>query len=293
MTGEKKNKRTIIWVIVVLVVVGVFLYSTQVANSFKMDDAVAMAEEFVPKGAVLVEQEKDHDEFDLKFVNENYDRTYEITVNKARKGISDIEIYSSGATGSDQVILIEEDIKDILNRNFNHLTEVNVNLASDDGLYVYEVSFKSKRFYGEAEINPQTGFIGEIELSYLRKAVPTDSDFYFDTNHPKSQPMQPVDGQNKDKNNNNAVAKKENRVSAKNSCDIVPRGNCQSTITEDQARQAVKDKLPGIKITEIELEKQTFGFVYEGEGVKGDYEYDFEVNGKSGQITKWEKELIN
>ena len=281
---KKINRKQQIIAIIVIIIVGIFLYSTQIANSFKMEDAIAMAKSYVPKNSTLIEKEKDHGEYELTFRNNDYFRVYEITVNKARKGISNIEIYSESDPGNVTVKLTESEIKDLLNETFNHLTEINVNLVNDEGYYQYETSFKSKRFYGEALINPDTGFIMELKMSYLRKAVPTDSDFNFDEKY-EPEKKTPLDKASENSN-------KSNNINSSQSSDIIPRGNCQTTITEEEAIKIVKSKLPGIKIKEIKLDRETIGYVYEGEGRKGDYEYEFELNGKSGEIIQWEKELI-
>lgn len=64
-------------------------------------------------------------------------------------------------------------------------------------------------------------------------------------------------------------------------------------ISFEKAKSIVDAKIPGATITELKLEKDDGRFIWEGEAVSGDYEYEFEIDANSGVIIDWEKDLID
>ena len=69
--------------------------------------------------------------------------------------------------------------------------------------------------------------------------------------------------------------------------------NSGSFIGIDKAKQIALDKVPGATVVKIELDVDDDGndpAVYEGELKKDGYEYEFEIDAKTGNILKWEKE---
>lgn len=74
----------------------------------------------------------------------------------------------------------------------------------------------------------------------------------------------------------------------------------QATIAEKASKYIGKSKAKKIalakakgknaRITEIELDREDGVMVYEGEMVDSKYEYDFEINAKTGKIIEWERE---
>lgn len=177
---KKWGPSKIIGTVICVVVVGVFLYSTFVSNQFTMEDAIDIAEDYAPDNTIMVETDQDHKAYEIAFASEDYSRKYEFEVNKARHGISQIELSTENDQGGRIINFSSQDVEDIIEDRFNHLKKIEVALNSEDGFKVYNVAFKSAKFYGEAEINPENGHILDMTISYLRKATPSDGDFNFE-----------------------------------------------------------------------------------------------------------------
>lgn len=63
------------------------------------------------------------------------------------------------------------------------------------------------------------------------------------------------------------------------------------TISREEAVQIVLDRVEGADesdIRELKTDNDDGRFVYEGELLYGGYEYDFEIDGTSGEIIQWE-----
>lgn len=63
-------------------------------------------------------------------------------------------------------------------------------------------------------------------------------------------------------------------------------------ISLEKAKSIVLAKIPGATITKLKLERDDGIYVYEGEAILGNYEYEFEINASSGVIIDWDKERI-
>lgn len=66
-------------------------------------------------------------------------------------------------------------------------------------------------------------------------------------------------------------------------------------IGEEKARQIALNKVDGAAdedILNFDLDYDDGRWVYEGEIHKGEWEYEFEINGKSGDVISWEKDHI-
>ncbi len=64
-------------------------------------------------------------------------------------------------------------------------------------------------------------------------------------------------------------------------------------ISYEKAKSIVLAKIPGATIVKLKLEKDDGIYVYEGEAILGNYEYEFEINASSGVIIDWDKEHID
>ena len=63
-----------------------------------------------------------------------------------------------------------------------------------------------------------------------------------------------------------------------------------SVITVDEAKAIMQEKVPGATVIKIELDNDDGILVYEGELVKGNMEYDIDVNANTGKIISFESE---
>ena len=69
--------------------------------------------------------------------------------------------------------------------------------------------------------------------------------------------------------------------------------NTSNLITEEKARTIMLDKVPGATITEFSYDKDDSVPKYEGTLIKDNYEYEIDVNAKTGEVIKFEKEKID
>lgn len=302
--NKKPNAGKIIGIIICVVVVGAFLYSTCISDKFTMDDAIAIAESYAPDNTQMVETEEDRKAYDITFASEDSSRLYEFEVNKARHGISKIELSTTEDNGGRVINISSEQAKSIIEDRFNHLKSIQSFLTQDDGFHIYQIAFKSGKFYGEAEINPENGHIMEMTIEYLKKATPSDGDFNFekafvDDNIDVSQtgPSKPNSADSNSANSNLESPNSTNSNSA--SPNQQPDKNSQNgstgkkEITMEDAKALVLDKLPGSRVVDIEYDVEYGYHVYEGEAFKDGYEYDFEINAKTGEFIHWHKEIAD
>ena len=63
-----------------------------------------------------------------------------------------------------------------------------------------------------------------------------------------------------------------------------------SVITVDEAKAIMQEKVPGATVIKIELDNDDGILVYEGELVKGNMEYDIDVNANTGKIISFESD---
>lgn len=65
-------------------------------------------------------------------------------------------------------------------------------------------------------------------------------------------------------------------------------------ITQDEAKNTIAERIPGIDTASIHLEQdyEDGRWIYEGEAYYKEMEYEFEIDGTSGQVIKWEQESI-
>lgn len=68
-------------------------------------------------------------------------------------------------------------------------------------------------------------------------------------------------------------------------------GTDSGYISADRAKEIALSKVPGARVTKCKLDTEDGVKIYEVELVKGRYEYEIEIDAKTGAITKYEKEL--
>lgn len=270
MNNNNKNKKFgKVKIIIGIVVISAFIYFNFFHSNFSMDAAVAAAKDYAPKDTVMVKTDEDNDSYDITFANEDYSKEYEFEVDKSKKGITQIELSNESDKGSRIITISSDQAKKIIENKFDNLKSVNVHLDRDDGLNTYEVSFKSSKFHGEAEINPETGNIMDMSIEYLKNSTLSDKDFDFEKVFVEDSKIE-----KQDKNSNKG-------------------SKSSQEITINKAKSLVLDKLPGATIVELEYDIEHGRNIYDGEAVKDSYEYNFEIDAKTGEFIQWHKDLID
>ena len=95
---------------------------------------------------------------------------------KETKEVKKVESQLSNDGGSKTIVLTEEDAKEAVKNRFADITSVDAILTKDNGLFEYEVSFKGDNFYGDADVNAESGVILDSVVKYgTVVTIPADS----------------------------------------------------------------------------------------------------------------------
>lgn len=170
------NKRNgIIAAIAVVLIVAAIILSTTFTQAMTLDEAKEIAKKYVPSTATFVTSEEEENKFEVMFHDDKNEEGFEVEINKETKQVKKVESQLDNDLGSKTVKLSESDVKKIVKKAFDGITSISANLTKDNGLYEYEVNFKSNDFYGNADVNPETGAILESTIKYgTAVTIPTD-----------------------------------------------------------------------------------------------------------------------
>ncbi len=170
------NKRNgIIAAIAVVLIIAAIILSTTFTQAMTLDEAKEIAKKYVPSTATFVTSEEEENKFEVMFHDDKNEEGFEVEINKETKQVKKVESQLDNDLGSKTVKLTENEVKNIVKKAFDGITSISVNLTKDNGLYEYEVNFKSNDFYGNADVNPATGAILESTIKYgTAVTIPTD-----------------------------------------------------------------------------------------------------------------------
>ena len=170
------NKRNgIIAAIAAVLIVAAIILSTTFTQAMTLDEAKEIAKKHVPSTATFVTSEEEENKFEVMFHDDKNKEGFEVEINKETKKVKKVESQLDNDLGSKKVKLSESQVKDIVKKAFEGITSISVNLTKDNGLYEYEVDFKSNNFYGNADVNPETGVILESTIKFgTAVTIPTD-----------------------------------------------------------------------------------------------------------------------
>lgn len=161
------NKRNgILAAVVAVVVIGAVIVTTSLSQAMSLDEAKDIAAKYVPASAKFLTSEEEDGKFEVLFRDDAKKESYEVEVSKETKKVKKVGTQLDMDLGSKTVKLKENDVKEIVKKSFDGVTSINVSLNKDDGLYEYNVTFKSNTFYGNADIHPVNGQILESTIKY-------------------------------------------------------------------------------------------------------------------------------
>ena len=149
-----------------LIVIAAIVLSTTFSQALTLDEAKEIAKKYVPSTAVFVTSEEEENKFEVMFHDDTNGEGFEVEINKETKQVKKVESQMDNDLGSKNVSLTEEDVKAIVEREFQGVTSVSVKLTQDNGLYEYEADFESSEFYGNADIHPESGVILDSTVKY-------------------------------------------------------------------------------------------------------------------------------
>lgn len=332
--------------LVIVLIFGV-IFSTMVfavTQRLTPDQAKKIAEKQVPAGSTHIKTENDENEYEIKFYNEVKSEKYEIDVNKITQKITSYKTQKTIHDGSKSVLISEEQVKKIVLNEIPKAKILSIKLDTDDSYKKYEVSFKSDTYYGDMEVNPESGAIlerefkigqnqnivnttnsvndknttfisyekvKEIALLKVPKGIVTDIDIdrmndtyvydieIFKDNYEYELIINATTGEQ--------ISLLSHEDSWENDKfnldwdyeeyfddDITYSNGSNSTkdvIGVEKAKQIALSKVPGAKITKLELDSDDGMVCYEGEMYKDGWEYEFKIDAYTGNTLEWEKDF--
>ena len=149
-----------------------------------------------------------------------------------------------------------------------------IDLEEKKGNYYYEVELIKDGVEYDYIVDAKTGKI----------TLENEHDAYFDYGDESDESTSSANsGNNGSQNSSNGNSQGNGNSSSGES----------GRISFEKAKSIVLAKIPSATITKLKLEKDDGIYVYEGEAILGDYEYEFEINASSGVIIDWDKERID
>ena len=218
-----------------VVIIAAVVATTVMSNALTLDEAKAIAKKEVPSTAEFRESEDEDNKYEVVFYDSANKETFEVEVNKETQKVKKVERQLDIDKGSSTVKLSKSEVQTIVKDRFSGITSISVHLTRDDGLYEYEVYFKSADFYGEASVNPETGAIMESTLKY-------------------------------------------------GTATVIPGGS-KDLISYEEAEKAALAEAGGGTVKDTDLADEGDSYYYEVEIIKGDKEYEYQVDASSGKVT--------
>lgn len=277
-------------------------------------EALALAQEAVPAKSEHLRTELDGAWYEVEFFSDARQEYYEVNVEKALGKISLFESKAVNARGGETVSLSEEQAKKVLldeNEGAKVLSSV---VERDDGLSKYVLSFSSETYYGEYHIHTQSGKVLEREIKTGTAPAKETADGFLSIEKAvelakKQVPDATVSDVDLEKDNGRYCYKIELQKdgteyditldaktgallwSGSHTDDERPAAESGSAyIGEEKAKQIVLAKLPNAKIIQCEFDTDDGRAVYEGEAIDGNYEYEFTIDARTGDILEWDKD---
>lgn len=161
------DKRKIIAAVAVVAVAGGAFATTAVfSNAMTLDKAKSLAKEYVPDTAAFIKNDEEKTKFELEFYDSTEGATYDVEVSKDEERVMEVTMDKDSDLGGRSVKITEDQAKTLVTDEFEGANVSNVYLNVDDSLYTYDVDFRANDFYGDAELNAETGEILESRVKY-------------------------------------------------------------------------------------------------------------------------------
>lgn len=160
------KRNGIIAAIIAVVVIGAVILSTSLSSALTVDEAKTIAQGYVPATATFTTSEEEENKYEVYFYDSVAKESYEVEINKETKAVKKIETQLDGDLGGKTVKLTKAQAKQVAANKFPGITSSTATLTVEDGLYEYQVTFKANNFYGNMDVNAETGAILESVIKY-------------------------------------------------------------------------------------------------------------------------------
>lgn len=159
----------------------------------------------------------------------------------------------------------------------------------DDGKTLYEIQFASDDTEYEYEINAKDGEI----LNYSTESLNNNGN-----NNTTSNGTDAGQAQNNTQNNTQSNTENDTQNNAQNNTKNSGQNNSGTTqnvnvqISEADAKAAALERVPGATEQDLrmELDRDDGKYIYEGDIIYQQKEYEFEIDANTGNFLKWSEE---
>ena len=248
---------------------GIFASTAAFSNAMTLDKAKSLAKEHVPSTAIFVKNDEEKTKFELEFYDSTQGATYDVEVSKDEERVMEVTMDKDSDLGGKSVKITEAQAKKLVTDEFTGAKVSNVYLNVDDNLYTYDVDFRSDDFYGDAELNAETGEMLESKIKYGQAVtIPVEGD----------------NAKNTSSTSNTGLLTYEQ---AKTKASELNGGNTASTsntglLTYEQAKTKASELNGGnTAIKSCELDKDNGVFYYDVDFLNGS---EVKLNAKTGEL---------
>lgn len=159
----------------------------------------------------------------------------------------------------------------------------------DDGKTLYEIQFASDDTEYEYEINAKDGEI----LNYSTESLNNNGN-----NNTTSNGTDAGQAQNNTQNNTQSNTENDTQNNAQNNTQNSGQNNSGTTqnvnvqISEADAKAAALERVPGATEQDLrmELDRDDGKYIYEGDIIYQQKEYEFEIDANTGNFLKWSED---
>ena len=159
----------------------------------------------------------------------------------------------------------------------------------DDGRTLYEIQFASDNTEYEYEINAKDGEI----LNYSTESLNNNGN-----NNATSNGTDAGQAQNNTQNNTQSNTETDTQNNTQNNTQNSGQNNSGTTqnvnvqISEADAKAAALERVPGATEQDLrmELDRDDGKYIYEGDIIYQQKEYEFEIDANTGNFLKWSEE---
>lgn len=159
----------------------------------------------------------------------------------------------------------------------------------DDGRTLYEIQFASDNTEYEYEINAKDGEI----LNYSTESLNNNGN-----NNTTSNGTDAGQAQNNTQNNTQSNTENDTQNNTQNNTQNSGQNNSGTTqnvnvqISEADAKAAALERVPGATEQDLrmELDRDDGKYIYEGDIIYQQKEYEFEIDANTGNFLKWSEE---
>lgn len=289
------------------------------AQAPTVEQATQKAMQAAPAGSVLIKTRQDAGRFEFDLTNEQRQEGYEIEVSASTGELLSFDSELWNDAGSRTITLTQQDAGKVVTAEIPSAEIVSTELKTDDGLSVYKVVFQAEGCFGDYHIHPQSGKalerdisigtapdsqktrllaperITELALAQVPQGAIVDMDLEDEGNVYFYKVKVYKDGVIHKLGLDAVQGTLLWNTSYTGALRDVPAGppsapQGETLIGLDKAREIALAKAPGATVVKCELDEDDGRLQYEGELAKGGWEYEFEIDAKTGRILKWEEE---